>query len=168
MEDINICDYLGDFDKAKRTGSCKLCSLPVSWSRERLAGHKRSNCKNATVEEKTLFKKRKFVKNQVSEFQPRDGSFSDADMSLNDPDNSKDVIDSAVAIFFYRTGIAFRIADSPAWKDLVALLNPKYAKDMPCLWLLCAWYQPFNQRYSWPSWVCFNTQGRCKNRSVHQ
>lgn len=60
MDILNISNYLKNYSKPKRTGTCKTCGKPVGWSRERLAAHKRGNCPNAPSREKNLFVKRNF------------------------------------------------------------------------------------------------------------
>lgn len=59
MDNFEISDYLEQFNKVNRKGICKNCLLPVSWSRERVAAHKRSNCSSLSAEERCFFKKRK-------------------------------------------------------------------------------------------------------------
>lgn len=74
-------------------------------------------------------KKRTFCKERFS-----DACEDPAELSLNESitqETSKEEIDAALANFFFRSGIAFRIADSPAWKSLINLLNPNYAQVMP-------------------------------------
>lgn len=61
MSNFEISDYLDNLDARKRCGICKLCKSVVSWSRERVASHKRGNCINVPAEEKILFAKRKFI-----------------------------------------------------------------------------------------------------------
>lgn len=120
MDDFEISEYLEAFNKPKHAGICKGCKKTVDWSRARVAGHIRGNCKNATQAQKKFFAKRKHNGDPA------------ADASLNDNNEipRKD-IDDALGNFFFRTGIAFRVADSPAWKHLIHLLNPIYADGMP-------------------------------------
>ena len=52
---IVIADYLENYDKTTRNGSCKACGHLVVWARDRIRSHKKSNCPNATESEKKMF-----------------------------------------------------------------------------------------------------------------
>lgn len=116
QKDFNMSDYLDSFNKATGRGTCKKCFGEVQWCRRRLVGHKRKSCASVTNEEKIFFAKIKFP--DVLHRDARSGS-------------TKDDIDTAVAEFFLKTGTAFHIVDSPEWKELMALLNRSYSKEMP-------------------------------------
>lgn len=140
MDIFQISDFLQDFNKERRYGSCKSCQKAVKWSRECVASHKRSSCQTASAEEKKKFAKR-----------PRESSFNASSNSLDesnsnistDGDQSQtstsytftteqaNEIDAKLANFFFRTGISFRLADADSFKDLVKALNPAYARIMP-------------------------------------
>lgn len=60
MSNFQVSDFLKNYYKEKKTGECKSCSAHVGWSRDRVAGHKRGTCPNATAREKKFFAKRKF------------------------------------------------------------------------------------------------------------
>jgi Protein of unknown function (DUF 659) len=128
MDNFKIADYLGDLNLITKNGNCKACNSLVSWSRDRVASHKRTNCAQITQEESVLFAKKRKVQdlslNSSSQLQ-------DIDLNSSTPALTKDEIDKLVANLFFRTGMSFRIADSPAWKELFANLNPDYAKEMP-------------------------------------
>lgn len=130
MEQIHISDFLKNFDRTTGKGICKSCSIQVRWIRERLAMHKRKSCSSVSAEEKVLFAKRKCVEPPVG-FNTSSNSNDSFLNTSTKSEASQEEINSAVANLFLRTGIAFRIADSPAWKNLIALLNPDYAKHMP-------------------------------------
>lgn len=110
LETFDIRKYMKEYNKEKKNGKCIGCSKVVQWCRSRLMMHKRANCTAVTDEEKSFFAKRS-----------RDEETSSADNSMVDVD--KEDIDSAVANFFFRTGIAF--------KAMLAALNPEYAKVAP-------------------------------------
>ena len=126
MNELKVSDYLQDFNKYINRGKCKSCSTLVSWTRERVASHKRSNCTNVSAEERNFFAKRKTVEVSVN------GKINE----LTNPAEkkfqpSKEVVDAAVGKFFYRSGISLDIADSTAWKSLITCLNPSYAQQVP-------------------------------------
>lgn len=125
MNDFNINEFLENYNKITDRGKCKSCSKPVSWNRERVASHKRSSCTNVSAEERSFFSKRKF----------RDISSDENSLnnSLTQPaiiQASSEEIDAAVGNFFCRSGISFRIADSPAWKHMIQCLNPSYSSKV--------------------------------------
>jgi len=93
-----------------------------------VASHKRASCQNSTAEEKKFFAKRKFVEVVNDDFT----SFNSSDVTLPEaPEVTKEKIDDAVANFFFRTGISFRIADSQAFKEMVEAFNPAAATSIP-------------------------------------
>jgi hypothetical protein len=54
--------------------------------------------------------------------------------SFNDSENlpaSNDEIDKAIGNLFIRSGMSFRIADSPGWINMIEKINPNYAKHTP-------------------------------------
>ena len=55
--EINISDYLDNFESVKKTGTCMACGKTIQWAKDRLATHKRSSCINASDEEKRIFSK---------------------------------------------------------------------------------------------------------------
>lgn len=118
MDNFPIGDYLEAFNKEKKSGICKSCKKEVTWSRERIAAHKRGGkCEAVSAEEKLLFAKRK-----RSSVQDEDAQQEEA---------KKGEIDDAITKFFCRCGVSFRLADSQPFKNMIAQLNPKYAEDMP-------------------------------------
>lgn len=131
MDKFNINDYLYERDKINNRGKCKVCSSNVSWSRDKVASHKRKSCiENLTEENKEIFAiKKPRMSDQQSIFvidelldQPQQEKLSET---------KKQKIDAALSHFFFRTGISFRIADSDAFKKLVYELNPDYSEVMP-------------------------------------
>lgn len=52
---VLIADYLQDFVRVTNKGTCNACGKSVQWSKEKLGGHKRANCPQASEEEKLLF-----------------------------------------------------------------------------------------------------------------
>lgn len=127
--DLNISDFLQEFDKISRRGKCKSCQKPVGWSRSHLAAHKRATCASATPDEKRRFAKRPSNNFDASNDSSSDNSFEvpSGHLSVEQIKN----INSKLAQFFFRTGISIRLADSEAFKDLVTALNPTYAQSMP-------------------------------------
>lgn len=133
METFAVSEYLENYNKVTKAGNCKACQAVVGWKRERVASHKRRNCANVTREDQIFFAKRNFAassRNTITH-SSQDNSQNNSIADLSFVEIDKDEIDAAVANFFYRSGIAFRIADSPAWKKLIDLLCPAYAKEMP-------------------------------------
>lgn len=126
MDDFNINEFLENYSKVTDRGRCKICSKQVTWNRKRVASHKRTNCTNVSAEERSFFTKRKF-----HDISSNENSSSD---SLTQPATiqaSSEEINAAVGNFFYRSGISFRIADSPAWKHMIKSLNPSYSLRVP-------------------------------------
>lgn len=138
--DFQISVYLGNVNKQTRRAPCKSCDKMVQWAREAVASHKRKHCDNATEEEKKFFAKRKFNVMNSS------GSESSAENIANNSDDSfilseltnekKQEINSALAKFFFRTGISFKLVESGAFKDLIKSLNSTYAQEMPSSFVL--------------------------------
>lgn len=118
----NFEKFLIDYDKISKKGKCKTCLKVVECSREEVAAHIRTSCPDAPAEIKKFFAITKHPKCHTVD------AFLDEPMEDN---ASKDQIDAAVARFYLRTGITSRIADSQAWKTLITLLNPAYARQMP-------------------------------------
>lgn len=132
MNNLKISDYLQDF--VQNRGLCKACLKPVSWSKERLAAHKRSNCPAASGDDKRLFSKRS-VENcenlkANSSFEGNDSAQERRDES-NLTEAKKKEIDMMLGKFIIRTGVSFRVVESAAFKDFVTALNPAYAASMP-------------------------------------
>lgn len=131
METYNISDYLREYNQETKKGKCISCAYLVPWSREKLAGHKRSHCPDISTEEKNIFTKRKFPAISGSQSNTQD-SFNSSELNDSVTDSAtKEELDAAIANFFIRSGIAFRIADSMAWRKMISLLNPNYAITMP-------------------------------------
>lgn len=126
MNEIKVADYLEDFNKIINRGKCKSCSTMVSWTRERVASHKRSNCTSISAEERSYFAKRRLA--EVSTNDKSNDSTQPAEKQIQ---SSKEEIDAAIGNFFYRSGIPFSIADSAAWKSLISCVNPSYAQQVP-------------------------------------
>ena len=124
--ELSITDYLDKVANLNNKGKCKSCIKLVFWSRRDLAQHKRKSCTNISTEERNEFAKK---------VKPAETS-NETSIESNDSDRSLTVatkieIDEAFARVFYRTGIAFRIADSHALRDFIKLINPEYEKVMP-------------------------------------
>jgi hypothetical protein len=113
MESVKIQDYLENYNRTTNRGACKSCLQLVQWTKERIANHKRGSCQNFSAEEKSLFAKRKF-----SEMARQDLyiGVNSSDSSFQENPTAEvthqEDIDAAFPNFFFRTGIAFRIADS--------------------------------------------------------
>ena len=52
MNDIKVSDYQEEFNRIKNREECESCLTLLSWIRERLASHKRSNCTSISAEDK--------------------------------------------------------------------------------------------------------------------
>ena len=81
---VKISDYLQDLVQQTNKGTCKACGTAVLWSQKRLASHKRTNCPQASPEERRLFLHQKIVP---------------ATSILNKSDNSINVKNIPVDIF---------------------------------------------------------------------
>lgn len=131
MDNFEIKEYLDNFNKQSRRGVCIACLKEVTWSRERVAAHKRMNCGNATADEKQFFRKRK----AGEMYHHNEDSFVDQSTTSNFATQfdaeQKQQADRLLALFFYRTGISFRLADSESFKAFVKKINPSYAETMP-------------------------------------
>jgi hypothetical protein len=128
MANFEISNYLRDFDKKTRMGICKTCAAPVKWQRDRVASHKRGKCDQVSGEERIFFSKRKHAESlNISGDDSNDASFSETTHEA-----TKEEIDAALANAGIKAGIPFRFFDSPAFRYFVKLLNPEYAKVMPC------------------------------------
>lgn len=133
MESFQIKQFLRNFNAQTRAGICISCEKAVHWSRERVGAHKRMNCTTASADEKKFFQKRK-----ASEMIQSTDVSSDGDQSLNSSfiaqnfdGAQKQEADRLLAVFFYRTGISFRLADSSSFKAFISIINPSYAESMP-------------------------------------
>lgn len=134
MNEIDINEYLVNFDKATKRGTCKECAKAVSWNREKLASHKRANCTEASDEQKELFRKRSRTSdgnNSVFEVTFDDSMDGTDTGNFVITEDKKNEIDEKIGKLFFRTGMSLRILDSPAFRDLIIALNPAYAKVMP-------------------------------------
>jgi hypothetical protein len=128
MDNFKISDFLDNFNSITKNGGCKVCNSTVTWSRQRVASHKRTNCAQISEEEIVLFsKKAKLQETSLNS----SSQLLEFDLSSSTIVPKKEELDKLIANLFFRTGMSFRIADSPAWKTLIANLNPEYAKDMP-------------------------------------
>jgi hypothetical protein len=124
MNSFIVSDYMENYNKVNKSGICRSCSVKVQWNRERVASHKRGKCLNVTAAEKNFFMKRK-----SESCLTQDISISEESSDIPEP--TFEEIDRALANYYLRTGTSTRIADSRAWKNLICLLNPAYAKRMP-------------------------------------
>lgn len=79
-EPIVISDYLFDFQKSSRRGTCMACLLQVTWNRKRLREHKIKNCPKVNEKEEKLFKKQK--KRQIDSESESDFSDSSSEDSI--------------------------------------------------------------------------------------
>lgn len=129
-----IVDYLRDFDKGLKKGTCKACNKAVPLSRTNLESHKRAHCLNVPASEKELFQKR--VRTTVTQSPNEqiiiaglDGNSTGRGNPINEP--LKEDIDSALGKLFFRTGMSFRILDSVFFREFTKILNPSYAEVMP-------------------------------------
>lgn len=129
---VNIGDFLSNFNKPTNRGECKICGKAVVWGRLKLASHKRSNCVGASEEEKELFRTTSSAtsSNNIS-MEEIEIIEETVETTAAASAPTKETIDSALATLFYRTGISFRIAESEAFRNFVTLLNPTYAEVMP-------------------------------------
>ena len=129
--DFAISEYLKERDKRRNNGSCKSCEKSVKWSRECVASHKRRNCSDD--EGKRFFAKRKFTEQSVNNASVSDESLSFDGILIQQELTDEKIaeINTKLAKFFFRTGIPFRLAESGAFKELLAALNPAYAEHMP-------------------------------------
>ncbi len=116
MENFKVSDYLENYNQITKCGTCKTCLAQVNWSRERVAGHKRGKCTALTEEEKNLFRKRKSIDNVRAEG-------LEIIAAPEEVKPTKEQLDEAMITFFVRSGIAFRIADIPSFRNLISLLN---------------------------------------------
>jgi Protein of unknown function (DUF 659) len=132
MDKINISDYLRDLNTVTGRGTCKSCSKGVIWGRDKLSSHKRANCDNVTEEEKQIFKTNKKSKLATDLSQSFSSNCSSMSVDETFSQASIDEIEDAIGNFFFRTGISFRILDSPAFIRLITILNPEYAKKLMC------------------------------------
>lgn len=128
MENFEISKYLRDYCYSTGKGFCKKCDKGIHWARESVRGHKRKACPNSTDEERAFFEELTRLKKSKP-----NNSFtldnSDLDVSSNElSDDQRKTIDEAIGNFFFRTGIAFRLADSEAFINMIKQLNPTYAK----------------------------------------
>jgi hypothetical protein len=135
MENFEIKTYLEDYNKNTYKGTCKACTKPIKWSRDAVIGHKRQACPNSTEEDRSFFQEladRKKPRYSF-EFSQQQSTNSNPSEQIQQP-LSQEGIDELDALFgdcFYRTGIAFRIADSDVIKRFVQKLNPAYAPHLP-------------------------------------
>lgn len=129
-----IAEYLESTGRAR--GTCKVCGKLVAWSRDKLAAHKRANCIGIPEAQKEIFRPRKNLPSPTQ-------NLNNSDVSMHSVDNDepstsfvlteekKSEIDAALAKLFFRTGIPFKVVDSEAFREFVALLNPAYSEVMP-------------------------------------
>lgn len=134
MDQFKISDYLQDYNKDTKRGTCKSCQKPVLWSKDNVAAHKRASCASASDEEKKKFAKRRRLTsfNTSADNISFEGeeSTSSGSTSFNLTEEQIKECNTKLANFFFRTGISFRLADSEAFKDFVTSLNPTYARSM--------------------------------------
>lgn len=125
---IEISEYLEQYVKATKRGTCRACGKGVQWCLAKLRSHKRSSCPGATVAEKELFR----LQNSSVSLNVSSGSTDDATTSAGElTAEKKALIDTKITKLFCRTGMSFRIADSAAFRDVIQELNPSYAKQLP-------------------------------------
>ncbi|KAG5670369.1 hypothetical protein PVAND_000640 [Polypedilum vanderplanki] len=129
MNNFTISTYLMNFNKSKKTGTCKNCKKNVQWAKERVAAHKRTSCCNITEEEKKFFSKQK---SEMS-FQST-STQSTSSSSLTEvrkiSEKAQTEADRKLAKLFAQTKIPLRIVESAVFKELVKSLNPSY--QLPC------------------------------------
>lgn len=82
-ESFQIIEYLCDFNKKNHRGACITCGKLVGWSRERVAAHKRRNCKEMTAEERKLFRKRKLAHEKAKPDDDSSGDEQSRDSKVN-------------------------------------------------------------------------------------
>lgn len=129
MDQFLISDYLENFVKETRRGTCKVCGKLVPWNRDKLSAHKRANCDGVSAQEKQIFSNTKRPRTEAGP------STLDVDEDKAEPyvltEEKKAEIDEKISKLFFRTGMSFRIIDAPVFREVVAALNPAYAKVMP-------------------------------------
>lgn len=136
MQNSKIGEYLENYNRISKKGTCKTCQTAVKWSWERVASHKRSNCVGASPEEREIFVKDRAGSLNVNTSDVSMNSVHEFEIEANNnsfviSDEKKAEIDSALGDLFFRTGVPFRILDSEVFRKFVQLLNPVYAEDMP-------------------------------------
>lgn len=126
---------------------CKICKKSVFMSTQKLASHKRQNCKGVSKEEREYFDELLHKTSVVvqpaylTRSKSKEAEIHQPSSSSVKPSSSKiqvitcskaqeREIDSAMADYFFRRPTAFRTIDSKEWKALVTALNPAYAKTM--------------------------------------
>lgn len=131
MDPFSIADYLENFVKKTRRGTCKVCGKLVPWNRDKLSAHKRANCVGVSPQEKQIFSIAKRPRTEA-ETSTLDADAGDKAAELYVlTEEKKAEIDEKISKLFFRTGMSFRIIDAPVFRDLVAALNPAYAQVMP-------------------------------------
>lgn len=132
---IVITDFLQNYDKVSKKGTCKACGKLVLWMKARLASHKRASCPDATAAEKEIFRIEIPTSSSTGNDTSRDSEGpGEVETVIEKRDltpERKAELDVALGKLFYRTGISFRVADSAVFRDFVALLDPEYSEVMP-------------------------------------
>lgn len=130
MDKLKISDYLQKYYKRCKKGDCKACGKLFLWANLKVMQHKRSTFPNATAEEKSFFAKRP-ASEMASKLQTRHENSMDVasgsgtlTSSLAFTDEKKAKIDSALAKYYYRSGIPFQTVESKAFHSFIALLDP--------------------------------------------
>jgi hypothetical protein len=128
MSNFKISDYLTDYNKITKRGTCISCQSLIKWGKDALASHKRASCTNVSEEEKRIFAKR----SHSEAFSSFESMNNDDSMSSNisgcssiplSPEQMKDR-NSKLAEYFFRTGISLRLVESHAFKEFVKSINP--------------------------------------------
>lgn len=133
METFPLNQYLRNFNKLNHRGTCIVCEKEIPWSRDRIAAHKRSSCPNATAAEKEFFKKRKSHEMIQSSHNSAtyESSTNNSSAAEASDQTERQEADRLLALFFFRTGISFRLADSSSFKAFISKISPTYAESMP-------------------------------------
>lgn len=126
MENFEIRNYLQNYDKQTHRGVCKACFKNVEWSKRTVASHKRVSCIATNEQEKRIFAKRS-AGSQI--FEPNLSTNFTRNIL---PEEKSKNIRSAIANFFYRSGISLRLVDSSAFKEMIESVDPAAVASVPC------------------------------------
>lgn len=145
MSQFRVKDYLTN--KFGEKGYCRSCNRVVSWARAKVLSHKRTNCANATVDERQYFSSLRQsnvvsiaqtespIARSTSNARPTNTNSSPQQNIVRFMDHmtegNRSLITQRLASFFFRTGLSFRAVESAALKDLMEALRPAYTDCIP-------------------------------------
>lgn len=116
-------------------GTCRICGVKVAWSKEKVRSHKSGTC-TIKADEKKKWKEMVAKRLAVPCFSEKSGTSakfpaSNSAMKLFDSCSVSQakLIGKKVANFFFRCGIAFRVIDSSAFREMVKSLRPAYESN---------------------------------------